>query len=45
MQISDENLHHARELTDDVFEQISYLNLIPSSKTSNTDFLETVWKF
>jgi adenine-specific DNA-methyltransferase len=41
VQISDENLHHVRELLDDVFGPKNYLNLIPFAKTSGvtTSFL------
>lgn len=50
VQISDENLHHVREILDGVFGCENYLNVIPFSKTSgvtttflasNVDFL--VW--
>ncbi|BCX81475.1 adenine-specific DNA-methyltransferase [Methylomarinovum caldicuralii] len=34
VQISDENLHHVRELMDEVFGDENYLNLIPFAKTS-----------
>jgi adenine-specific DNA-methyltransferase len=48
VQISDENLHHVRELMDEVFGEENYLNCIPFVKTagittqflaSNVDFL------
>lgn len=50
LQISDENLHHAREILDESFGVENYLNVIPFAKTSgvttnflasNVDFL--VW--
>lgn len=50
VQISDENLHHVREIMDEVFGAGNYLNVIPFAKTSgvttnylasNVDFL--VW--
>jgi adenine-specific DNA-methyltransferase len=41
VQISDENLHHVKEILDDIFGSENYLNIIPFSKTSGitTDFL------
>lgn len=50
VQISDENLHHVREICDEVFGVENYLNVVPFTKTSgvttsflasNVDFL--VW--
>jgi adenine-specific DNA-methyltransferase len=50
VQISDENLHHVREIMDEVFGEENYLNVIPFAKTSgvttsflasNVDFL--IW--
>jgi adenine-specific DNA-methyltransferase len=34
VQINDENLHHIRELMDEVFGAVNYLNLVPFVKTS-----------
>jgi adenine-specific DNA-methyltransferase len=44
VQISDENVHHVREIMDDVFGRKNFVNLVTFAKTSNqtTELLSSI---